>query len=137
METVARKKYKKKWAAENRVSNCKACKKWGEKNPGYERPRRDPAYRKQYAKEHPWLASYRCAYGRCKYPNHQSYKNYGGKGIKFKMTIEEIKYLWFRDQADMMKRPSIDRKDSTGHYEISNCRFLELTTNIKRKKETT
>ena len=32
----------------------------------------------------------------------------------------------------MMKRPSIDRIDSKGHYTLENCRYMELRDNVKR-----
>ena len=33
-----------------------------------------------------------------------------------------------------MKRPSIDRINNDGHYELSNCRFIEASENIKRNR---
>jgi len=48
------------------------------------------------------------------------------------MTMQDFEHLWFRDNAFMMDRPSIDRRDSTEHYELNNCRFLELSTNSRR-----
>lgn len=69
---------------------------------------------------------------RCNNPNRNDYKYYGGRGIKCLITEEEIKSLWFRDKAYLMKKPSIDRKDNDGHYEYSNCRFIELADNINR-----
>ena len=69
---------------------------------------------------------------RCNNKNRKDYKYYGGKGIKCLITKEELKKLWFRDKAYLMKKPSIDRKDSNGNYEYSNCRFIEMTENIRR-----
>ena len=67
---------------------------------------------------------------RCSNPKSISYSRYGGKGIKALLTREEIKSLWIRDKAHLLKRPSIDRIDSNGNYEYSNCRFIELRENI-------
>lgn len=68
------------------------------------------------------LYSIRGRCGRAKY-----YKN-----IKCYLNIENLLFLWNRDNAEQMKSPSIDRIDSRGDYEINNCRFLELTENIRR-----
>lgn len=82
-------------------------------------------YTRTHLNNSPWFVAYNAAQQRCK-PN----KPYGKKGIKFLMTLEEFKFLWFRDNASKMHKPSIDRIDPKGHYIISNCRYLELTENI-------
>lgn len=80
----------------------------------------------------PWYLVRRNAQQRCNNPNATGYKNYGGRGIKFFITLEELKQLWFRDKAFEMKHPSIDRIDNNGHYTFENCRFIELSENIKK-----
>ena len=77
----------------------------------------------------PWMVSHRAAKARCNNPNHNRFRWYGAKGIKFLMTTDDFKFLWFRDRAHEMKSPTIDRIDSTGNYELSNCRFLERKDN--------
>jgi len=69
---------------------------------------------------------------RCNIPNHKDYKYYGAKGIKCEMSIYDIFFIWFRDKAWELKRPSIDRIDSSGNYTIENIRFIEQSENSKR-----
>lgn len=77
----------------------------------------------------PWASVYYRVRQRCNDKRHDSYPNYGGRGIKCLLTKEEIKRIWFRDGADQMEWPSIDRVDVDGDYEFSNCRFVELSKN--------
>jgi hypothetical protein len=87
---------------------------------------------KKYKESHPWAVRLSGIRQRCSNPRHTVYRYYGGRGIKCFLTIEEIRFLWHRDGADTMKRPSIDRIDSNGNYELSNCRFIEHVENCKR-----
>lgn len=82
--------------------------------------------------KYPWYKAYKHIYDRCNDPKHQSYAYYGGKGIEKRISLSELKELWFRDGADKMVRPSIDRKDSDGHYEYSNCQWMEYTDNCRK-----
>lgn len=81
-------------------------------------------YRKKYIEMNPWYSSFNNARKRCSLKG-----EYFRKGIKFLMTIDDFKSLWFRDMAWKLNMPSIDRINSSGNYELSNCRFIEKTEN--------
>ena len=85
-------------------------------------------------KKEPWRITYRNIKYRCEYKKHESYGRYGGRGIKCLITREELKSMWFRDKASKMKKPTIDRINNDGNYEVSNCRFIEFSEN--REKQT-
>lgn len=89
-------------------------------------------YMKQYYKKYPWKKHYNKILQRCENPKCDKFQYYGGKGIKCLVTSEEIKYLWFRDKAYLMEKPSIDRKNNSGNYTLDNCRFIELYDNISK-----
>lgn len=94
-------------------------------------------YNKAYYDKYPWKLIMRGIRQRCENPNFKQYKDYGGRGIKCLITVEEIKQLWFRDKAYNMVKPSIDREDNDGNYELSNCQFIELEENsVKDKRKT-
>ena len=88
-------------------------------------------YNKKYKQNTPWLLSLQRAKQRCNNPNNNSYKYYGGKGIKCLLTTKEIKFLWDRDNASEMNQSSIHRKNSDGNYIIDNCEFLEHKEHMK------
>ena len=85
------------------------------------------ARRKFILESTPWLNYFGWAKRRCIHS-----ESYIKKGIKFLLTLEETKKLWFRDKAELLKRPSLDRIDSTGHYTYDNCRFIEFYYNAMR-----
>ena len=87
----------------------------------------------QARKDHPWRFHLYAAKTRCNNMAHIGYKNYGLRGIKCLLSEEDIKKLWFRDDAWLLLRPSIDRIDSDGNYEYANCRFIERSENSSRR----
>jgi len=56
---------------------------------------------------------------------------YFARGIRCLISLEEVKSLWIRDKANLLKRPSIDRING-GHYKLENCRFIEFRENASR-----
>jgi hypothetical protein len=75
-----------------------------------------------------WYKTYNSIMQRCKW--NKSHK-YFKKGIKNYLSIEDLKILWFRDKAYLMKKPSIDRLNSKGNYTLKNCRYIELRENSR------
>lgn len=71
--------------------------------------------------------------GRCTRPNHVSYPNYGGRGIK--VCGRWLAFVAFL--SDMGYRPSplhsLDRIDVNGDYEPSNCRWA--TRKVQRSNQ--
>lgn len=82
----------------------------------------------------PWSKTWYGIRQRCTDRNSISYPRYGGRGIKNLITKDELKALWIRDKGHLLIRPSIDRIDPDGHYEFSNCRYIELSDNAKRRR---
>lgn len=70
---------------------------------------------------------------RCQNTENKSFKNYGARGIKCYLSPKELAFMWLRDGADLMKRPTIDRIDNNGHYTFENCRFIEHSENCQKR----
>ena len=89
------------------------------------------AWRQKYDLDYRLKAILRTIVSRCNNPGHTSYRWYGGKGIQNFLTLDDLKMLWHRDKATQMRKPSVDRLNSDGHYELDNVRFIELSQNLK------
>lgn len=134
-----------KWYLRNKESVRRRNKLWAEKHPEKVRAytlKYDKAHRKERVEAaqrhqalHPWVTHLTSCRARCYNHRVVNYKYYGGKGIKCSLTLSDIKYLWDRDNAYLLNRPSIDRLDSQGHYELGNCRFIEVAENSRRRWE--
>jgi len=86
-------------------------------------------YDKNYYDDEPWKLTFKHVISRCTNPKDKSYKDYGGRGIKCLISEEELKELWFRDKAYLMKKPSIDKKNNNGDYTFDNCQYIEWDIN--------
>lgn len=136
-----RKAYQAKWRKENKEYFVK----WAKENPDKTKQSRSKYYSKNKEKENrdviewfnnnPWCRHYDAARTRCTNPRSERYYRYGARGIKFKLTRQEVKELWFRDKAYEMKQASIDRINNDGDYEFNNCRFIELSENIAKSNK--
>jgi hypothetical protein len=67
---------------------------------------------------------------RCTNEKSTGFKRYGGRGIKCLLTVDDLRLMWERDNGKSMLKPSVDRIDNDGHYELSNCRFIEAQENL-------
>lgn len=83
-------------------------------------------FRKHWTK--PWVRTLSHLKSRCK----RSDKFYYNKEVEMSLTLNELKELWFRDKAFLMKKPSIDRKNPLKGYHFDNCRYMEMRENIQR-----
>lgn len=128
------KEYKRIWYIKNKERLLKARRKYRKENSIIIKNWyvNNPKYVSNWYKKNPWYSSYRNARNRCLNKKSKDYKNYGGRGIKFLLSTEEIKYIWFRDNANLLKIATIDRINNNGHYKYSNCRFIEKSENSKK-----
>ncbi len=84
----------------------------------------------RYRELNPWVNTFNRILNRCNYKHHHYHKY----GIKNFLQVKDLKYLWFRDKAYLMNKPSIDRINSYGDYTLDNCRYLELKKNVRGKR---
>jgi hypothetical protein len=66
-------------------------------------------------------------------PNHQSYKNYGGRGISITESWRTFENFLF----DMGPRPggtTLDRINNNGNYEPGNCRWANVSQQNYNKR---
>ena len=76
-----------------------------------------------------------CMKQRCLNPNATNYPNYGGRGIT--ICNEWLEFIPFRDWAlnnGYQEGLEIDRRDTNGNYEPSNCRWVTRTENKLKQR---
>jgi hypothetical protein len=106
--------YKDKYNKDNLTSKCKVCMDY---------------LKKKFVEDNPWYAHLFQIRRRCNKKDCPAYIYYGFRGIKCLITLSELKILWFRDKAYLMKKPNISRKDNDGNYCFDNCEFIEKGLN--------
>jgi len=78
--------------------------------------------------------TWRCMIDRCSQPSVNGYKDYGGRGI----TVCEHWNSFENFFADMGDRPfkgaQIDRNDTNGNYEPSNCKWSTAEQNANNRR---
>ena len=62
---------------------------------------------------------------RCNNASRPMYRYYGARGIKCLLTVQDLKFLWDRDKAANMVKPSIHRLDPDANYTLDNCVYIE------------
>ena len=73
---------------------------------------------------------------RCYDPKSQSYKNYGGRGIRIcdEWRTDYISFYEWAISHGAAKNLTIDRIDNKGNYEPSNCRWVDNATQAVNKR---
>ena len=117
------------------ASMCRRCKYDYDKAWSQNNKKVMAAHRKRWINKNPWVKHYVDAGTRCNNPHYKYYHLYGERGIKRMITSEEVKKLWFRDEAYDLIKPSLDRINSDDHYRFGNCRFIEFAENSRRGLE--
>ena len=71
---------------------------------------------------------------RCSNPKATRYEHYGGKGVKIcKEWLKDFReFRKWAESSGYADNLTIDRIDSDGDYEPSNCRWLTLSENSRR-----
>lgn len=125
--------YQAAWRKKNPEKFKEYARRWYSKN-----RTRVNEYRKEYIQRRyvasPWLRTYDGILTRLRQARRGKHRQLCYVGIKMFMTREDLKFLWFRDNAAAMNSPSIDRKDGKGDYTLANCRYLEMKENRRLVK---
>lgn len=110
---------RRKWYKKNKTRINREKRSWRKLN-----RKRETTIKKNWRDAHPWSKTWESIHSRVKYnPSYSKIYNY--------LNFADLKSLWFKYGADKMKNPRIHRLDSTGHYSVKNCKFIEFVDHVK------
>lgn len=74
---------------------------------------------------------------RCYNSNYNKYHNYGGRGIKVcdEWLKDKSKFIQWSLQNGVALELSLDRIDTNGNYEPSNCRWVSMKTQQNNRRD--
>ena len=86
----------------------------------------------EWRKRNPWARYVEWARRRVKCTDEkQWYPYYGAKKIECHLTAKQLEEIWKRDNAHLLKKPSLDRRNSCYSYTNWNVRFIEFDHNAR------
>lgn len=88
------------------------------------------------ALKHPAYSSWSNMKQRCNDPNKDNYAYYGGRGISVAPRWSEFAQFWEDMKATWFDGATLDRVDSNGNYEPSNCRWVTMAQQQRNKSTT-
>jgi len=94
--------------------------------------KKDHARKRRYHARKPWVRHVCWANRRCTSDDPRWRAHYLDRGITCDVTAAQAEFMWHRDGAAKMVRPSLDREKSELNYTLSNCRFMEFDVNSRR-----
>ena len=77
----------------------------------------------------PWNKAYYNMRNRCENKKDKKFAYYGSRNFKCKVKPKQLRALYFRDKAWLLKTPSVDRIDPDKGYSEDNIRWIEWEEN--------
>jgi len=101
--------------------------------------KQSPSYKHGYTRTHPLWNRYSKMKQRCYNPKNNSYKDYGGRGIKMclEWEVDIVPFILWAESNGFdatIQGLEVDRIDNNGDYEPNNCRWVLRQTNARNKR---